>query len=121
MFDHLENIRQKNSKQKKLYAFTVAFIFSGLILIIWYISIVPGFIEEGNRDKKVKEIASTPGESFATVIKGGLSIFQEQTSSLKDKINSINFDKMNPPAYFKGTTTPVEPVITNEDLTNENE
>lgn len=114
MFEHLEKIREKSPRQKRLYAFAVAFAFSGFILLIWYISIVPGFIEEGKRDKKVKDIASSPSESFATVLKGGMNLFKEQSQAIKEKINSVNLNNINPPAYFKGTTTEKTQVLIQE-------
>jgi hypothetical protein len=46
LLDHIERIRRKPPEARRRYAFIVSFVFTGLVALIWFVTLVAGFDSE---------------------------------------------------------------------------
>ncbi len=61
---HIYHTRTKSNKYKQIYAFTISFVFTLCIFIIWYVFSFPKIIESYNLERKQSEIIKNDNNIF---------------------------------------------------------
>ena len=80
MFDFLEKLRHKPDKQKKQIAFFVAFLFVGIIFVVWLTVIYPDFRQSRVNQEKVANLEPGPFSTFTSQLSNGISSITEDLS-----------------------------------------
>src|SRR3989344_2334545 len=103
MFDFLEKLRHKPDKQKKQIAFFVAFLFVGIIFVVWLTVIYPDFRQSRVNQEKVANLEPGPFSTFTSQLSNGISSITEKFTEIKDSISSFSTD----PAHYSATSSAI--------------
>jgi hypothetical protein len=100
MFKLIEKLRAKSERTKKLFAFSIAFFFSGLIFVVWLSVIYPSFKQKQDKLDYVSKLEPSPIGTITEALGGGFSQIGEQFGRLKDAVSSLT----SAPAYYSTTS-----------------
>lgn len=112
MFNWLEKIRQKPLSKRRLIAFGLSFLFTGILFVVWLSVWLPGINREEEIVKKVESF-STPKDSFLQNISSAWQGITEQYSQLEAVLSGINVSKnlTSSVNYQSATNTPTISII----------
>lgn len=68
---HIHNMRQKSDTHKKIYSFTVAFILTFIVFMLWYFLSLPKILQTYHTNRaEVKRLNENPIEKFKGILSG---------------------------------------------------
>ena len=111
MFKYIERLREKPDRIKKQIAFLSAFLFVGIIFVMWLSVIYPDFKQRQSRETEVSRLSPSPIKTFGVSFASSVTAISDQFNKMKELMSSFSSE----PAYYSGTTTVISGTTTEEE------
>lgn len=87
MFDKIEKMRNESPEKKKLVAFSIALLFTGIIFVVWLSVWMPNFFRK-NKDEQKKDFNS-PISNLVNDLGNSLGFIKSQADEMKNYLQNI--------------------------------
>lgn len=101
MFQTIEKLRAKPDGSKKKIAFLLAFLFSGIIFVVWLTIIYPDFKNKNQKEAQIVNAGPSPISAFSDTLSSAFSSMGEQISNIKGAVSKLTNQEM----YYSATST----------------
>lgn len=101
MFGLIEKLRVKPDRAKKQIAFLIAFLFAGIIFVVWLSAIFPSWRQGQLKEAAASNLEPSPISTFIGTFSSGISAISAEFGQLKDSISSFS----TAPAYYNSTSS----------------
>lgn len=100
MFNYIEKLRQKSEKEKKRVALLYAFLFAGVIFVIWLSVVYPDFRKEKTVGVEIEERSGPTGAIKENIISGFNNI-KGEFFNMKEVIYNLSREEV----YYSSTSS----------------
>lgn len=101
MFQTIEKLRAKPEGSKKKIAFLLAFLFSGIIFVVWLSVIFPDFKNKKLKESEIVNTGPSPISAFSDTLSSAFLSMGEQISNIKGAVSKLTNQEM----YYSATST----------------